>query len=214
MENRNAEHKTQYHPINVPTAAEVGRMMDATGSFGVIGARDRALLTLLCSSGLRANEALALRREQVDLTSGKITVTSPKTWDTRVVGIDATVIAYVQEWLDIRRLMQVPDGAPLFCTRRGAPLAARFASSRIRTLGVRAGIKTRVNLHSLRRAFASTLASTQVDVREAARTLGHAIQSEMGLFDELPGMASAAETLWSRPQELTAATRETSGCQS
>ena len=97
-----------------------------------------------------------------------------------MVGVDATALGYVVEWLQARRALGIPDEAPLFCTVRSGKggRARRMSSSSLRDqlkhYGRKAGIQKRVHPHGLRHTHAFELANESVPLHVIQAQLGHA----------------------------------------
>jgi integrase/recombinase XerC len=135
-----------------------------------LGLRDRALLELFYSSGLRLSELCGLRWRDLDLDSGLVTVLGKGNKQRRVpVGSHAR--RALAEW---RADQHATDDAPVFPGRGGKPISARAVQSRLRTLAQRQGLFKRVHPHLLRHSFASHVLESSGDLRGVQELLGHA----------------------------------------
>ncbi len=134
-----------------------------------LGLRDRALLELFYSSGLRLGELCALRWHDLDLASGLVTVLGKGSKQRRVpVGSHArTALA---AWRDDQR---PASDAPVFPGRNG-PISPRAVQLRLRQLAQRQGLFKRVHPHLLRHSFASHVLESSGDLRGVQELLGHA----------------------------------------
>lgn len=164
-------------PAEVLTPAEVGRLMDACPRRGPCGIRNRALIVVLWRGGLRSAEALALELRDVDQDAGTLTVRHGKGNQRRIVGFDSAAFAVLERWLEVRRQLEVPRGARVFCTVSsgcvGLPLGAAYWRGAITRLGVKAGIEKRVHSHGLRHTHAVELMREGVPLLVISRQLGH-----------------------------------------
>ena len=135
-----------------------------------LGLRDRALLELLYSSGLRLSELCALRWHDLDLAEGQVTVLG-KGSKQRVVPVGSHARAALADW----RKVQAPAAdAPVFPGRGGRPISARAVQLRLRQLAQRQGLFKRVHPHLLRHTFASHVLESSGDLRGVQELLGHA----------------------------------------
>ncbi len=146
-----------------------------------LGLRDRALLELFYSSGLRLSELCALRWRDLDLGSGMVTVLG-KGNKQRTVPVGSFARAALGAW----KAEQQPsaDDAFLFPGRNG-PLTARAVQLRLRTLAQRQGLFKNVHPHLLRHSFASHVLESSGDLRGVQELLGHADISTTQIYTHL-----------------------------
>ena len=135
-----------------------------------LGLRDRALLELFYSSGLRLSELCALRWHDLDLGNGMVTVLG-KGSKQRSVPVGSHARAALDAWRDETG---APDAAPVFPGRGGRPISQRAVQIRIRQLAQRQGMFKHVHPHMLRHSFASHLLESSGDLRGVQELLGHA----------------------------------------
>jgi integrase/recombinase XerC len=135
-----------------------------------LGLRDRALLELFYSSGLRLSELCALRWRDLALNDALVTVLG-KGGKQRSVPVGSHARAALEAW---RAETGAADDAPVFPGRGGAPITPRAVQIRIRQLGVRQGMFKRVHPHMLRHSFASHVLESSGDLRGVQELLGHA----------------------------------------
>lgn len=134
-----------------------------------LGLRDRALLELFYSSGLRLSELCALRWRDLDLAGGLVTVLG-KGSKQRTVPVGSHARAALSAWRDDRR---ASADAPVFPGRDG-PISPRAVQQRLRLLAQRQGLFKRVHPHLLRHSFASHVLESSGDLRGVQELLGHA----------------------------------------
>jgi integrase/recombinase XerC len=135
-----------------------------------LGLRDRALLELFYSSGLRLSELRLLRWRDLDLDQGLVTVTG-KGSRQRTVPVGSHACRALAEW---RAEGVAGHEAPVFPGRGGAPISARAVQLRLRELARRQGLFKRVHPHLLRHSFASHVLESSGDLRGVQELLGHA----------------------------------------
>ena len=134
------------------------------------GLRDRALLELLYSSGLRVSELCALRWHDFDLADGQVTVLG-KGSKQRMVPVGSHARAALEAW----RAEQAPKpDAPVFPGRGGNAITPRAVQLRLRQIAQRQGLFKRVHPHLLRHTFASHVLESSGDLRGVQELLGHA----------------------------------------
>ena len=135
-----------------------------------LGLRDRALLELFYSSGLRLSELRLLRWRDLDLDQGLVTVLG-KGSRQRTVPVGSHACRALAEW---RADTGAGPDAPVFPGRGGAPISARAVQVRLRELARRQGLFKRVYPHLLRHSFASHVLESSGDLRGVQELLGHA----------------------------------------
>jgi len=134
-----------------------------------LGLRDRALLELFYSSGLRLSELCGLRWGDLDLGEGLVTVLG-KGRKQRTVPVGSHACRALAEW---RGTTGGATDAPVFPGRNG-PITPRAVQLRLRQLAQRQGLFKRVHPHLLRHSFASHVLESSGDLRAVQELLGHA----------------------------------------
>jgi integrase/recombinase XerC len=135
-----------------------------------LGFRDRALLELFYSSGLRLSELCALRWCDMDLEAGVVTVLG-KGSKQRIVPVGSHARSALSEW---RNEHVAVDDAPIFPGRNGAPISQRAVQIRLKLLAQKQGMFKHVHPHMLRHSFASHILESSGDLRGVQELLGHA----------------------------------------
>lgn len=167
----------QKFPAEILSRAEFNALLAACSRRGSAGQRNAAMFAVMCRSGLRIAETLALLPKDVDLAAGTITILRGKGSKRRVVGLDAAAGALVERWQDRRRRLGVGPGRPLFCQIQrphvGEPLAPTAARAALQRAAARAGLEKRVHPHGLRHTNAYELAMENVPLPVIRAHLGH-----------------------------------------
>ena len=136
-----------------------------------LGQRDRAMLELFYSSGLRLSELCTLRWRDLDLAEGMVHVLG-KGGKYRLVPVGSHACHALVDW---RAQSNGDDAAPVFPGRDPAkPITPRAIQLRMRQLAQRQGIFKRVHPHLLRHSFATHLLESSGDLRGVQELLGHA----------------------------------------
>ncbi len=147
-------------------------------------ARDRAMLELFYSSGLRLSELSGLDLNDLDLRSGEAQVTG-KGRKTRIVPVGRQALAAIAAWLTLR-LPLARDNAPaLFISQRGNRLTPRSIQMRLDRWARQAGLGQHVHPHMLRHAFATHVLQSSGDLRAVQEMLGHASISTTQVYTHL-----------------------------
>jgi len=135
-----------------------------------LGLRDRALLELFYSSGLRLSELCALRWRDLDLSDALVNVLG-KGNKQRSVPLGSHARAALAEW---RGSTGAANDAHVFPGRGGGPITPRAVQLRMRHLAQQQGLFKRVHPHLLRHSFASHILESSGDLRGVQELLGHA----------------------------------------
>lgn len=154
---------------------EVGRLLAAPAGGGAHDLRDKALLELFYSSGLRVSELAGLAIQQVDLEHGFLRVFGKGSKE-RVVPIGRKAADAITVWLESGRphFVKPRTGSQLFLSERGTALSRVTLWLIVKKHAARAGITQPVKPHLLRHSFATHLLSGGADLRAIQEMLGHA----------------------------------------
>lgn len=147
--------------------------------------RDRAMMELFYSSGLRLSELAHATLQQLDRTDWHITVTG-KGNKTRRVPVGRKAREALEEWLVLREQWCNEKSADLvFITPKGSRFTERAIQLRLAFQGRRAGLPQHVHPHMLRHSFASHLLESSQDLRAVQELLGHADISTTQIYTHL-----------------------------
>ncbi len=169
-------------PANLD-ADRMASLLDIRGN-GPLVARDRAILELLYSSGLRLAELTGLDLCDVDLTDGTVSVTGKGDKD-RIVPIGRHAKEALGKWLQERRNLAQEGETAMFLSQRGNRLSPRSVQARVSHWARRQGIDTRVYPHLFRHSFATHLLESSHDLRGVQELLGHANISTTQVYTHL-----------------------------
>lgn len=146
--------------------------------------RDRAMLELFYSSGLRLAELTGLNLGDVDLADGTVRVTG-KGSKTRIVPVGRFARESVTAWLAIRDESANAGEQALFVSNRGTRISPRTVQNRVHYWAQRAGLSRRVYPHLFRHSFATHLLESSSDLRSVQEMLGHADISTTQIYTHL-----------------------------
>ncbi len=151
-----------------------------------LAVRDRAMLELFYSSGLRLSELAGLDLPALDLSEGLVRVTG-KGSKMRVVPVGRVACTALRAWLAVRNECIPPGEATtaLFVTGKGARLGTRAIQLRLKHYSLKQGMHEPVHPHMLRHAFASHMLESSGDLRAVQELLGHANISTTQVYTHL-----------------------------
>ncbi len=178
--------KAPKSPRHLPAtmdADSIGQLLDIPCDTP-LAIRDKAIMELFYSSGLRLSELASLRWEQLDLASGMVTVTG-KGNRTRMVPVGGKAIEALLEWRKNRGQFTTFDQPFVFVSQRGNPIAVRTIQSRIHYWAKHQGIPQNIHPHLLRHSFASHMLESSGDLRAVQELLGHADISTTQIYTHL-----------------------------
>ena len=147
------------------------------------GLRDRAILELMYSSGLRVSEAVNLQIRDLDLDAGVVTCIG-KGSKTRRVPIGASAVEWLKSYLVLRRKQENIEVGNLFVSPSGSPLTRQLIHSSIKSYGDACGLEG-VSPHTLRHSFATHLVQNRADIRSVQQMLGHADISTTQIYTHI-----------------------------
>jgi site-specific recombinase XerD len=154
------------------TEAEMDEILSAPTSSGDTGSeRDRAMIELLYSSGLRRTEVSTLNVGDVDVLSGTIRVFGKGSKE-RIVPVGKEALSRLRDYLRSRG--GPADGEPLFANLRGARLSSEGVAFVVRRWVKRSSLMKKVTPHVFRHSFATHLLNRGCNIREVQEMLGHA----------------------------------------
>ena len=171
--------KSRDRNIKFLTSEELKRLFEVIDSKDEIGLRDRTILEVLFSTGLRVSELVSLNREQANVQSGEFGVIG-KGGKARVVFLSK----HAKEWLGLYMTKRSDPYRPLFIRYSGPKgkegltderlrLSARSIERMIDKYRKKAGILFRIGPHILRHSYATDLLEHGADLRSVQEMLGH-----------------------------------------
>jgi len=157
------------------TPAEMERLLAAPAGGDVHSIRDRAMLELFYSSGLRISELCSLTLQQVDLQHGFVRVFGKGNKE-RVVPLGGKAREAIETYLTSARprLVKPRTGSEFFLSGRGRAISRKTLWALVKKHAANAGLKKAVKPHLLRHSFATHLLGGGADLRAIQEMLGHA----------------------------------------
>ena len=162
---------------------QVTRLLDITER-DAAACRDRAMLELMYSSGLRLAELISLDHGGIDMREGLVRVTG-KGRKTRILPVGRKAIDALKAWAHRRAELAAPGENALFVGVRGRRIGASSVQARIDYWARRAGLPGHVHPHMLRHSFATHVLESSGDLRAVQELLGHADISTTQVYTHL-----------------------------
>ena len=171
--------RTERRQVDFLEMEEVERIFEAAGGTDLKSLRDKAILELLFSSGLRVSELVGLNREHINLKTGEFSVRG-KGGKVRVVFISDRAKSAIERYIEKR-----PDIDPALFARIGLKqiegkkrssnlrITPRTVQRVVKFYALKAGIVKDVHPHTLRHSFATDLIQNGADIRSVQEMLGH-----------------------------------------
>ena len=164
-------------------ADRMARLLDIPGD-GPIVDRDRAMLELLYSSGLRLAELVDLDLGDVDMADATVRVTGKGNKD-RIVPVGRHALRALRKWSLSRADLAPPGEGALFVSNRGARISPRSVQARVKHWARQQGIDANVYPHLFRHSFATHVLESSHDLRGVQELLGHANISTTQVYTHL-----------------------------
>ena len=169
------------------TTEEVDRLLAApAANNSPKNMRDRALLSVLYSTGMRVSEVVSLQLDDVDYTD-KVLYPPGKVDELRVIPLEDDTAALLTQYLAKGRpqLAKSDDEQSLFLNHRGEKLTRQGLWLIIKGYAKQVNLESEVTPHTLRHSFAAHRLNTGSDLEEVQRLLGHANISTTQIYTQL-----------------------------
>jgi integrase/recombinase XerC len=147
--------------------------------------RDRAIMELLYSSGLRLSELVGLNVGDLDLRDRMVDVIMGKGRKGRRIPVGSVAAGVLEKWLTERTALVKAGETALFVGRRGQRLGPRAVQKRVAQWAVRQGLSMHVYPHLFRHSFATHLLESSQELRGVQELLGHADISTTQVYTHL-----------------------------
>ena len=163
--------------------AEIEALLLVPDTSTETGLRDRAILELMYSSGLRVSEAVSIRAKDIDLDAGVLT-TIGKGSKTRRVPVGSSAVEWLKTYLVTRSKKEDIEVPNLFVTPAGRPITRQTIFLFIKDYAEKCGLED-VSPHTLRHSFATHLVQNRADIRSVQQMLGHADISTTQIYTHM-----------------------------
>ena len=174
------------------TVDEVFALLETPGGTDTFALRDRAILEMLYSTGVRVAELVRLDLTSLDLSEETVLVIGKGNKE-RMLPVGSPAVEAIRAYLPQRQLLSGNRGrrgrdvekVALFLNNRGQRLTTRSVERLVSDYALRAGIINRVTPHALRHSFATHLLEMGADLRVVQELLGHASLSTTQRYTHL-----------------------------
>ena len=185
------------------TTDEVDRLEQAIDLGKWEGQRNKAIIEVLFSCGLRVSELVNLKLSDLFLADRFIRVIG-KGRKERLVPISDNAIRQLRFWFDDRNHMDIKPGEEdyVFLNRRGAHLTRTMILIMIKRLGAEAGINKTISPHTLRHSFATALLEGGADLRAIQAMLGHESIGTTEIYTHIDTHTLRQEILEHHPRNM------------
>ncbi len=168
-------------------ASEIARLMQTPPAGNMLGTRDRAMLEVLYSTGIRVSELVGLDMDDLD-TTGRTLRVKAKGRKHRTVPIGETALACIRTYLDWRARhprSESFDPNSLFVNKHGQRLSTRSVRRKLDKYLAEAGMDPNISPHTLRHSFATHMLDNGADLRSVQELLGHRSISTTQVYTHL-----------------------------
>jgi integrase/recombinase XerC len=169
---------------------EAGQLATLDGGDDALSVRDRALIELAYSSGLRLSELVGVDVDRVDLDTGEVRVWG-KGAKERLVPVGTAARDAIRAWLPFRSALVACDEKAMFVGRTGRRITPRTLERRVADWAVKQGLSRHVHPHMLSHSFASHVLQSSGDLRAVQEMLGHASIASTQVYTHLDFQALA-----------------------
>lgn len=173
---------------------EVERLLNSAKSEDLASLRDRAILELLFSTGLRVSELISLNRDSLNLERQEFSVRG-KGDKIRIVFISDEAKNYLEKYLSKRKdidpavFIRLGKNLKNVWTENGLRLTARSVQRIVKKYSLKAGIVKDVHPHTLRHSFATDLLQNGADIRSVQELLGHSNITTTQIYTHITNQA-------------------------
>jgi len=175
--------KVAKHLPHTLDADQMQRLLEFRTDDG-LSVRDKAMLELLYSSGLRLQELVTLDRGDLDLADRTVRVTG-KGNKVRILPVGRPALEALKAWLKERGALASADETALFVGRNGERLGVRAVQLRVDHWARRSGLGVKAHPHLFRHSFATHLLESSGDLRGVQELLGHTNISTTQVYTHL-----------------------------
>ncbi len=191
------------HLPEVLSVKEVDKLEQASDLSKWEGQRNRTIIEVLFSCGLRVSELINLRLSDLFLTERFIRVMG-KGKKERLVPISGSAVKELEYWFMDRNLMKIKPGEEdfVFLNRRGAHLTRMMIFTIVRRLAEAAGIEKTISPHTLRHSFATALLEGGANLRAIQDMLGHERISTTQIYTHIDMHTLREEILEHHPRNI------------
>jgi integrase/recombinase XerD len=190
-------------PRAVLTEDEARKILDTPNLSTMTGIRDRTIMEVFYSTGIRLAELMNITVYDCDLQGGMLRVKGKFSKD-RVVPLGKHAIRFLKEYITRVRPRHTKNNKAvrnLFVNQTGEPIASQAIQQQVRNYAKKAGIKKHVTPHVFRHTFATQLVKNGADIRAVQKMLGHSHLSVTHIYTRVAGVDVKKTHRESHPRE-------------
>ena len=179
------------------TVEQVDKLLSMPDNRDTLGARDRAILETLYSTGVRVSELVDLNRNDLDMEEQTLRIRG-KGKKERIVPLGTHALAAIRHYLTLlepdpqfkalRSRSMIDPTVPLFINKSGSRLSSRSVRRKLDKYLKMAGLDSTISPHTLRHSFATHLLDNGADLRSVQELLGHQSLSTTQIYTHLSTM--------------------------
>ncbi len=176
------------------TVEQVEKLLAAPDEKSTLGARDRAILETLYSTGIRVSELVDLNRQDMDEIGEALTIRG-KGKKERIVPLGSHALRAIRHYMAlldadpkfarVRQAAQTGELVPLYVNKSGGRLSSRSVRRKLDKYLIEAGLDPSISPHTLRHSFATHLLDNGADLRSVQELLGHQSLSTTQVYTHL-----------------------------
>jgi len=165
---------------------EVEKLLSAPNDKTLLGARDRAILETLYSTGIRVSELVGINFEDIDET-GQALIIRGKGRKERIVPLGTHAMSAIAHYHEILQANNIPIGPvdPFFINKHSTRLSTRSVRRKVSKYLEQVGLDPAISPHTLRHSFATHLLDNGADLRSVQELLGHQSLSTTQVYTHL-----------------------------
>jgi len=178
--------KLEHRLPKVLTIQEVEKLLSQPDMTNLLGIRDRSILELLYSTGIRVSELTSINIDNVNLEAGFLRCIGKGSKE-RIIPVGAITLNYLRQYMSYARkqLLNGKESKILFLNRQGKTMTRQGIWKLIKKYSKQAGISKKITPHTLRHSFATHLLENGADLRAVQEMLGHADISTTQIYTHL-----------------------------
>lgn len=191
-------------PRTVLTEAEAMKILDMPNLSALTGIRDRTIMEVFYSTGIRLGELINLTIFDCDLQGGMLRVNEGKCAKDRVVPMGRHAVRFLKEYITRVRPHHTRNDKStriLFVNQSGGQLSGQVVAIIVRGYAQKAGINKKVSPHVFRHTFATQLNRNGADIRAVQKMMGHSRLSVTQIYTRVAGVEVKKTHSTSHPRE-------------
>ena len=185
---------------------QVQQLLDAPTADDWLGARDRAILETLYSTGMRVSEIVALNLDDVDFL-GEVIHIRGKGKKERISPVGSRALQAIQHYIEFRNRRMASDsnfdGKVLFANKHGKRLSTRSVRRKMDKYLLQVGLDPAISPHTLRHSFATHMLNNGADLRSVQELLGHQSLSTTQIYTHITTARMKEQYEKAHPRELS-----------